>query len=199
MPASTAATTGVYSPLLCLSPGTADAASAHSPGLPHVLLIVDGFPRTLGGGERVALRLAALLPRFGYRVSLLTFSLDPEGEFQPASSPCPVYLLPLRRTYDLTALRGAMALRHLLKRQNVQIVQTFFESSDLWAGLVVRLVSRAKLVWSRRDMGILRGPKHALAYRALRNLPHAVFAVSEQVRQHALQVDRVGAARVGTL
>jgi hypothetical protein len=41
-------------------------------GLPHVLLVLDQFPQTLGGGERIVLRLAALLPTYGYRVSILT-------------------------------------------------------------------------------------------------------------------------------
>ncbi len=31
--------------------------------LPHVLLVLDQFPKTLGGGERIVLKLAALLPQ----------------------------------------------------------------------------------------------------------------------------------------
>ncbi len=40
--------------------------------LPHVLLVLDQFPKTLGGGERIVLKLASLLPKYGYRV------LDPD-------------------------------------------------------------------------------------------------------------------------
>jgi len=86
-----------------------------------------------------------------------------------------------------------------IRQQQVQIVQTFFESSDLWAGLVVKATSDAKLVWSRRDMGILRATKHRLAYRLMANLPDAVFAVSEQVRQHSIKVDHIDPARVQTI
>lgn len=184
-------------PLLrLLSPGTAQVADS---ALPHVLLVVDGFPRSLGGGERVVLRLAALLPAYGFRVSILTFSLDPRSSFQPEASPCPLYLLPLTKTYNFEALRGALALRRLIHREHIRIVQTFFESSDLWAGLVTRLLTPAKLIWSRRDMGILRGSKHAAAYRFLRRLPHAVHAVSEQVRSHAIHVDRISPERALTI
>lgn len=186
------------SPILCLSHGPADLPPAHKQ-LPHVLLVVDGFLHTLGGGERVVLRLAAMLPQYGFRASILTFELDPASEFQIASAPCPFYLLPLRNTYDRQAWRGALALRRFLREQQIQIVQTFFESSDLWAGVLARVLSPAKVVWSRRDMGILRGGKHALAYRTLRRLPHAVFAVSEQVRQHAITVDGIPPARAHTI
>lgn len=188
-----------FRPIRCLTTGPDLADIASLQALPHVLLVVDGFPKTLGGGERVVLRLAALLPRYGYRVSILTFALDPRSEFQVENAPCPIYLLPLKKTYDWLAWRGAFALRRLIRQQDVAIVQTFFESADLWAGIFVRLLTPAKVIWSRRDMGILRGRKHTHAYRALRRLPDAVFAVSEQVRLHAIAQDGIAPERVHTI
>jgi glycosyltransferase involved in cell wall biosynthesis len=166
--------------------------------VPHVLLVVDQFVKTLGGGERIVLKLAALLPKYGYRTSLLTFSVDPEcTALNPP--PCPIYLLPLQRTHDLTALRAAFELRRFLKQQKIQIVHTFFESSDLWAGFVTKTMSNAKLVWARRDMGFLRTRKRELAYRVMAGVPDAVFAVSEQVRRHCIEVDRINPERVQTI
>ena len=161
--------------------------------------MLDQFPKSLGGGERIALRLASLLPSYGYRVSILTFLVHPQSALFDHPAPCPIYQLPLERTYDLTALRAAFALRRFLREQKVQIVQTFFESSDLWAGLVVKTMSRAKLIWSRRDMGILRQGKHRAAYRLMAKAPDRVFAVSEQVRRHAIEVDGIEPARVQTI
>jgi glycosyltransferase involved in cell wall biosynthesis len=172
--------------------------SAERASLPHVLLVLDQFPKTLGGGERIVLKLASLLPHYGYRASILTFSVHPENT-SLQSPPCPIYLLPLQRTYDVTAFRAAIDLRQFLRQQKIKIVVTFFESSDLWAGLVTRVASKAKLIWSRRDMGILRTGKHHLAYRMMSGVPHAVFAVSEQVRQHCIEVDRIDPVRVLTI
>ena len=169
------------------------------PGLPHVLLVVDQFPKSLGGGERTVLRLAELLPAYGFRASVLTFAIDPESSVLRTPWPFPLYLLPLEKTYDLRALRGASALRRFLREQKVRLVQTFFESSDLWAGLITRLFSSAKLVWSRRDMGILRSTKHRLAYRVLARMPDRVFAVSESVRRQCIEQDSVNSSRVCTL
>ncbi|GGG69850.1 glycosyltransferase [Edaphobacter dinghuensis] len=166
--------------------------------LPHVLFVIDQFSKNLGGGERIALKLAARLPQYGYRASILTFSADPaDPVFE--SAPCPVYLLPLQRTYDRAALAGAIELRQFLKQQKIQIVQTFFESSDIWAGSVTKLFSNAKLIWSRRDMGILRTRKHEIAYRLLADLPDAVFAVSDLVRQHCIEEDHIDPDRVETI
>ncbi len=181
-----------------LSPDVSSSKDAKHAALPHVLLVLDQFPKTLGGGERILLRLAALLPQHGYRVSILTFSAHPESAGLK-SPPCPIYLLPLQRTYDITAVRAALDLRRFLRQQQIQIVQTFFESSDLWAGFVTKAMSDAKLIWSRRDMGILRTRKHQIAYRILASAPDRVFAVSDQVRQHCIEVDRIDPARVQTI
>ena len=167
--------------------------------LPHVLLVVDGFPKALGGGERVVLRLAELLPAYGYRTSILTFRIHPESTVLRSPPPCPLYLLPLQRTYGLASLRAAWTFRRFLRAENVRLVMTFFESADLWAGAVTRLLSPAKLVWNRRDMGILRERKHSLAYRWLARAPHRIFAVSEKVRRYTIEVDRVAPRRVETV
>jgi L-malate glycosyltransferase len=176
-------------------PSNRDAEHA---ALPHVLLVVDQLPKTLGGGERIVLRLAALLPQYGYRASILTFFAHPESAGLQ-SPPCSIYLLPIQRTYDLTALRASLDLRRFLKEQRIQIVQTFFESSDLWTGLVAKAASDAKLIWSRRDMGILRDRKHSVAYRLMAGLPDKVFAVSEEVRRHCIEVDGIDPSRVQTI
>ncbi len=167
--------------------------------LPHVLLVVDQFPKALGGGERAGLRLAELLPEYGFRASVLTFSIHPESPVQASRLTFPVYLLPLTRTWDLAAMRAGWALGRFLRQQRVAIVQTFFESSDLWAGFVTKVLSDAKLIWSRRDMGILRSAKHRVAYRLMAELPDRVFAVSERVRRHCIEVDGVDSERACTV
>ncbi len=166
----------------------------------HILLVLDQFPKVLGGGERIALRTAGLLQEAGFRVSLLTFAIHPEcAALASTPPPCPLYLLPLTKTYDLAACKAALQLGRFLRAEKVRIVQTFFESSDLWAGVVTKIFSSAALIWSRRDMGILRGRKHQIAYRLLARLPDRVFAVSERVRRHAIEVDRIPADRVLTI
>jgi glycosyltransferase involved in cell wall biosynthesis len=166
--------------------------------LPHVLFVIDQFSRTLGGGERAVLQLASQLPEHGFQASILTFFLDPESPARKMTT-APIYLLPLRRTCGIGGLHAAFQFRQLIMREGVAIVHTVFESSDLFAGFVTRASSRAKLVWSRRDMGILRKPKHRIAYRLMARIPHAVVAVSEEVRQYCVRTDGINSARVHTI
>jgi len=167
-------------------------------GDPNVLLLIDEISGTLGGGERIILQLAAQLPSYGFVPQILTFSAHLGG---PALQhpPCSIYLLPLQRTFNLKALHGAFQVRAFIQQHRIRIVHSFFGSADLWGGLVTKLTSDAKLVWALRDMGFLRTGKQRLAYRVLAGLPDAVFAVSESVRQHAIEVDRILPATVKTI
>ena len=185
--------------MISVLPSSQQSLAEAERDMPHVLLVVDQLNRTMGGGERIALKLAELLPDYGFSASVLTFLAHAECPGLKLELPYPIYELPLKRTYDLTALRAAFELRRFIKQQKIRIVYTFFESSDLWAGFVAKTLCDVKLVWSRRDMGILRSRKHQVAYRLLARLPDAVFAVSEQVRLHCTQVDGISPARVQTI
>jgi glycosyltransferase involved in cell wall biosynthesis len=166
--------------------------------LPQVLFVIDQLSKTLGGGERAVLQLASQLPEHGFQASVLTFFLDPESPALKMTT-VPIYCLPLRRTYGIGGLQAALRFRQFIRREGFAIVHTVFESSDLWAGFVTRASSKAKLVWSRRDMGIFRKLKHRIAYHLMARMPHAVVAVSEEVRQNCVRIDGIDSARVHTI
>ena len=174
-----------------------------SPGFPkddrlHVLFVIDQLGRTLGGAERSLLNIVRFLPQERFRCTVLTFSIvgDPTA-FQ--NLPCALLVFPLKRTYDLQALWVAKRFIHLLRTQEVKIVHTFFESSDIWAGFWTKIASSALLVSSRRDMGILRGRRHQVAYRLLAPLFDKVLAVSSQVKAFSIRADRLDPDKVRTI
>ncbi len=173
-----------------------DVSSPKMPG--HVLFIIDQLKKPFGGAEQMLLKITRNLPRERFRSSVLTFATDLTTD-ELSSFPCPLYVFPLTRSYDLNAARMAIRLTRLVHSENVQIVHSFFETSDLWGGTIVRLTSKAKLVSSRRDMGILRSAKHRVAYRVLGPLVHKVLTVSEEVRRFVLATDHLPPGKVVTL
>jgi glycosyltransferase involved in cell wall biosynthesis len=165
---------------------------------PHVLILIDQLDRILGGGERIALQIARHLPNCGFRTSILTLSLHPDS---PALNrpPCPIYVLPVKRVFSFRGIRSSLALGKFLRYNNIQIVQTFFSSADLWGGFIAKTLSSSKLVWSLRDMGFQRTSKQRLAYRVISGFPDAVFAVSNQVRNESIFRDRIDPGRIVTI
>ncbi len=58
--------------IVALAPEPPGITNEGQGDLPHILFVVDQFNKTLGGGERIVLKIAALLPRYGFRASILT-------------------------------------------------------------------------------------------------------------------------------
>ena len=163
----------------------------------HVLFFVDELCHG-GGAERMLLNTIRLLPADRFRCSLITFRINTGVELF-ARLPCPHHVFPLRRTYDWNAVQTARRIRKLIREENVKIVHTFHETSDLWAGLVTRMTGGPVLVSSRRDMGILRQAKHKLAYRLFSSRYDLVLTVSEQVRRFCIERDHLSSYKVATI
>ena len=161
---------------------------------PHVLLIIDHL-MALGGGETNLMKVAELMPPEMIRCSIATFRIKPEIR---KSISVPVYVFPWKRFFHLDAWKAVIALRKLIRAEKVDIVQTYFETSNLWGGLVAKL-SGALLLSSRRDMGILRKTRHALAYRVVNRLSDRVLAVSEEVKRFCVHTDRINPNKVSVV
>jgi glycosyltransferase involved in cell wall biosynthesis len=163
----------------------------------HVLFIVDELVE-MGGAERALMRMIRLLPHDKFRATAITFRAD---ESQPLviNFPCPLTIIPLGRTCNWNALQAARQIRNYIRQQDVRIVHTFFETSDLWGGAVAKSTGRVALISSRRDMGILRSAKHSLGYRLLNWNFDRIIAVSERVRQYCLGMDRPQPEKVVTI
>jgi L-malate glycosyltransferase len=173
------------------------ASGTNSPGRTHVLFVIDQLCE-MGGAERVLLNMIRLLPNDRFRCTLVTFKIEPRlGIFE--DFPCSWSVFPLHRTYGWDAIKVAIWLRRFIRTQQVDIVHTFFETSDLFGGLIAKLSGAPVLISSRRDLGILRTWKHQLAYRVLSPLFDRVLAVSDGVREFCIRQDHLDPERVLTL
>ncbi len=162
----------------------------------HVLFMVDQLS-ALGGGERAMMQIVrSLSSRF--RCSVVTFrgNVHPDvGRLLPVQPK----VIPLSRTYSPHALASAVELRRFIRDGRVDIVHTFFETSDIWGGFVARLSGAKVLISSRRDMGFLRSTKHHIAYRLAGRMCDRVLTVSNAVRSLVVREDRLNPSRVTTL
>ncbi len=178
-------------------PPAAVSALATTP-LPHVLYLIDRFVGPHSGAESALVKMIRLLPREKFRCSLVIFGVNPALDLSQIFS-CPVYCFNLRRTYDWNALKTAWSLSSLIRREHVSIVHSFFETSDLWGGMIAKLSGCPILVSSRRDMGIQREKKHDTAYKYMRRYTDLVLPVSNQVREFCLERDGLDPGKVVTL
>lgn len=173
------------------------SAEAAAPPKAKVLFLIDEL-LGMGGAEGALSKMVRHLPRLGFSCAIGTFKLAKDPEFLN-HFPCPIYNFPIRRVYGWQALQAALKLRKIVAREQFDIIHTMFPASDLWAGPIAKLGSRALLVSGRRDLGIVRSPKHDFAYRWLRNQYDQVQAVSDAARQACILRDGLSAEKVFTV
>jgi glycosyltransferase involved in cell wall biosynthesis len=162
-----------------------------------VLYVIDEL-RQLGGAERNLLRMLQHLPGDRFRPYVLTFHFNEAVEAFRAI-PCPIVVYPVHNLYSLNPVRYAPRLLEWIRQEQIRIVHTFFETADLWAGVVAHVGARVRLVSGRRDLGIQRNWRLNVLYRLLGGIFDQVQAVSDQVRDYVIQTDRLDPARVVTV
>lgn len=162
----------------------------------HVLFLLDSL-RGWGGGEGALLRLTHELHRAGLRCSVATFDLHPSLNL--AEFPCPVHVFPFRLRGGLGLPPLLARLRSLILREQIDLVHTMFEASDIAGALAATLARVPVIISSRRDLGIRRRWFHTPVYRALGSLFDQVQTVSGSVRDFAIRHDHSSPARTITI
>lgn len=162
-----------------------------------VLYLIDDLCG-MAGAERVLINMVGRIDRGRFRCLVGTLRANPNLDIVRTLA-CPVFVFPLKKTYDLGALKIARELRRVIRLERVRIVHTFFETSDLWGSVVAKLSGCPIVVSSRRDMGFNQSAKHRLAYRLLRPVFNQVQTVSDQVRSMCIHREKFKPNRVVTL
>ncbi len=164
--------------------------------IPHILFIIDSL--WFGGGELALAQILRNLPKDRYRATVITLRKDPLLDIMKDTA-VPVFSLPIKRIYDWNALQVAIKLRRFITENQIAIVHTFFETSNLWGGMISRLSGVPVLVSSRRDMGFLRNRGQRTAYRLLGAMFDSVVAVSDEVRRLTIEAEGIKPDRVVTI
>jgi glycosyltransferase involved in cell wall biosynthesis len=157
------------------------------------MFIIDQLTE-LGGAERMMFALARSLPERGYKVVVVTLRDQPSPEAYKLVDE--IVVLPTRSCLSKQGLQTLNRVRELIRERNVSLVQTYFESADLFGAIASRLAGVTTICSSRRDMGILRTAKHNLLYRILTPLYSHVFAVSEKVARWHREKDHITAKKI---
>jgi glycosyltransferase involved in cell wall biosynthesis len=164
----------------------------------RILYLVDQLRPSGGGAERSLQRIVRLLPPSRFECSVATFYIEDRAEVERLI-PCPLHVIPFKKSYGIDGLRAAVKLAQIIRSQKIQIVQTFFPTSDLWGGIVAKMSGCPILISSRRDLGVTRTFKHGIAYRLMNPLFNQVHAVSEQVRRYTIKQDHLSESKVVTI
>jgi len=157
----------------------------------RLLFCIGGIGR--GGAEMQLVGLIGHLDRRRFAPHLCT--LHPSDTLL-AEVDCPRLELPTRRLVSPTGGRHLYRLAGYLRREGIQVVQTFFQDPTLLGLGAARLARVPVRVVSFRDMGFWRNPAQEFRMRCVYPLATGFLANSLAVRDAVCTRDRIDRARV---
>jgi len=150
----------------------------------HVMLLVD-LLGVMGGAEQQLYLLSRELRKRGHRITVcclrggeLSRKMNREGFH--------VLELGVTRIYGLGGLKALFCLVRFLRKEKVDALITYHESSD-YMGISLALLAGVPIVSSRRDMGFKLKPRHVWIYRLINLWFDHVVTVSDAVRQTMME------------
>ncbi len=147
----------------------------------NILFIIDYFHRT-GGTERHLALLARRLPANKFNCKIVVFDLGDNPLIdQIRANKIPVTHIPVVREYTPNALAQAIELSRIIRRNHIDIVQTFHQKSDSYGALIARLCGVRHIISSKRDIGDLKKEWHFFLNRRLRFLFERIIVVADAV------------------
>lgn len=156
-----------------------------------ILYCIDSLQR--GGTEIQLTELISRLDRRRFRPHLCTIR-PTDSTLLPADCPHLGLQVPaLARPGGLAAL---WRLRQYLRRENVAIVQTFFQDATIFGGTAAWLARVPVRLGSFRDLGFWRTRKQEFLVRRVYPLLTGFIANSEAVREHFHVADGLARERI---
>ena len=126
-----------------------------------ILYLIDTYlPRpdqaAVGGTEKqLSLLVSSLNPDI-FRPIVVQLSMHPSQKTTDKIGNVKLFHFPTKKIYNLHGLNQVRKLIRLAKNEQVDIIHTFFEKSEVMGWLVKRLAGIPAWVTSRRDLGFKR-------------------------------------------
>lgn len=163
----------------------------------NIVLLSDCIANLTGGAEKQIYELAKRLDKNKYKVTVI--SLDCLGQASPewfTSVGCQYRRFRVVRIYGLSGLLQGIRFFNFLKKEKINIIQTYHFSSDMWGTFWGKLAGVPVIYSNRRDMGFWRKPWHIHAYRWINQWVSKIIVVSNSIRDMVLLTEEVPEGRI---
>ncbi len=165
----------------------------------NILFIIDQIWHA-GGTETHLARLVKHLNKERFKSYIVTFDTRALSLIkQIEESGTPVIHIPVGRYYTWNAFKKGVVLSRMIKRNQIDIVQTYHFKSDTYGALIARLSGVKRLVSSKRDTGDLKAPFHFLLNRLVNPLVKGIIVVADAVGQVVSENEKLPSKKLTTI
>ena len=174
-------------------PEYADRMTAQAPI--RVLFLLDVL-NIVGGTEKQLRALIHHMDRTRFDPIVLTlYSMDMPHEAEFGALGCPTRCLGIRKLMSASILGVVYKLVSEIRRERIDIVQTFFPDAGI-LGTVAGRLGGARVVIGRRDLGYWYTPRYLQVLRLLQRFAHAYLVNSRAVKNVVVHAEKVNSSRV---
>jgi glycosyltransferase involved in cell wall biosynthesis len=163
----------------------------------NVLFLIDVL-REMGGAERNLIRLASLLDSKKYNLIISCLKGGRIYE-ELKDKKINVHNFRVNRIYSLNGFIQGIKFIKFIKKNNIKIVVTCFESSDFWGSVFSKIAGVPVVISSRRDMGFNLKRRHRLAYRVINKLFDKIITVADAVKREIVKKEKVNPKKIVTI
>lgn len=156
----------------------------------NILFLIDKL--VPAGTQTNLLRLVQGMDRVRFRPHLISLAEAGGlcGQFTDAGVP-PV-VLGVKKAYGISGLRAAFFLYRFLKRERIDILQTFFLQADILGSIAGKSAGVRGIVTARRDEGFWMSARQRAASRWTARAARAVLVNSEAVKAAVMRNENPG-------
>ncbi|MDD5258543.1 MAG: glycosyltransferase family 4 protein [bacterium] len=163
----------------------------------RILYLIDVF-YAFGGAERNLFDIVKYIDKEKFEPYVFVLKAGPEfAEFNKLG----VFAenLDVKRIYSPKGIKSLFKLVEFVKKENVDIIVSYHEGSDILAVLLGKLAGIKAVISSRRDMGYQLKKHHIFIYRIINKYFRQIVTVSQSVAQIIAQREKVPASKMVTI
>jgi len=178
---------------------TAEQSSHPKSKMINILFIIDQF-KVGAGTERHLVNLLSRLNKECYNAIVCGFE-GGENEMKEkiARHGVPFINLNLQKIYTLKALIKAGELSNIVRKHNIDIVQTYHFKSDTFGVMVSKLSGAKIIISSRRDIGDYKKPRQILLNKIMNPFINKFIMVCEEVGRKSHESERIPRGKMVTI
>lgn len=155
-----------------------------------IMYIIDMIAG-LHGTEKYLLNLLKLMDKKRYSpiVVSLHSRYDVAEEFYGIG--IPIIKLPVKKTCSPLSMRAYKRLYDLMKKYEIDVVETIHKTSDFIGPVIGRLAGAKVIISNRRDMGFMRTSRDEIAYRIVDRFVDRIKCNSKAAANHFSALEKV--------
>jgi len=162
-----------------------------------VLFLIDSL-QVFGGAEKNLFTVSSSLNPDKYRTIVCCLKDGDAAEIF-RNKGINIINLRLQRIYSFDAIKKAIQLISIIRKEKVKIVVTYLESSDFWGGIVAKVAGVPIVISNRRDLGFNLKHRHILAYRIVNTFFDKIISVCEAVKWSIVKREKVSPDKIITI